>query len=235
MNNEFKNILEKYCLNKKNISTILKYSQIFMDITQQEKKVSEPKNKKRHRKIYNKDTLFWIFYIFEKGFQSYEMIGRDKYSVEMKYKANLVQLIKENKKNLKQYKIRISDLESDLLYSKSINIKTFFIMLVLKKINLIYYTDKLYYEYKSYDNDSTIIVYHDKKNNIYEHKEDINIDEIKSNRLVIESISKPIRAISYYKLNDIKNMCNTLKIDIMKNYTKTFTKKELYQKICHII
>ena len=235
MNNTFKNNLEKYCLNKKNISTILKCSQTFIDIAQKEKKESKPKNKKHGRKIHDKDTLFWIYYIFEKGFQSYEMIGRDKYSVEMKNKANIVQLIKENKKDLKQYKIKISDLESDLLYSKSINIKTFFIMLVLKKINLIYYTDKLFYEYKSYDNKNTIILYHDKKNNVYEHKEDININEIKMNKLVIESISKPIRAISYYKLNDIKNMCNTLKIDIMKNFTKTFTKKELYQKICLVI
>ena len=235
MNNNFKSNLEKYCLNKKNISTILKCSQTFMDITQKEKNESKPKNKKHNKKIHDKDTLFWIYYIFEKGFQSYEMIGRDKYSVEMKHKANIVQLIKEKKKDLKHYKIKISDLESDLLYSKCINIKTFFIMLVLKNINFIFYTDKLYYEYKSYDNEKTIILYHDKKNNVYEYKKDVNIDEIKLNRLVIESISKPIRAISYYKVDDIKNMCHILKIDIMKNFTKTFTKKELYQKICLVI
>ena len=163
------------------------------------------------------------------------MIGRDKYSVEMKYKANIVQLIKENKKELKQYKIKISDLESDLLYSKSINIKTFFILLVLKKVNLVYYTDNIYYEYMSYDNNKTIFIHHDKKNNIFDYKNDVNIEELKSSRLIVDSISKPIRAISYYKVDDIKKMCTILKINMMKNSTKAFTKKELYQKICLVI
>lgn len=230
MNERLKINLEKYCLNKKNISTILKNSMLFMDKNKTpENKVK--KNKRQKKVILDKDTLFWMLYIFENGFQSYEMIGRDKYSVEMKEKTKYVQLIKENKSNIKQYKIKISDLESDLLYNKEINIKTFFILLILKKINLIYYTDKLLFEHKSYDNKDTIIVYHDKKNNIFKNIDEVNIENIKLNKLIIESISKPIRAISYYKADDIKQMCKKLNINIMKNSTKMFTKKELYRKI----
>ena len=114
-------------------------------------------------------------YILENSFDAYDMIGRDKYSVEMKDKTKYVELIKENKSEIKQYKIKISELESDLLYSKSINIKTFFILLVLKKINFIYYTDKLFFEHKSYDNDNTIVVYHDKTNSVFE---DTSLDKL---------------------------------------------------------
>ena len=231
MNETLKLNLEEYCLNKKNISTILQNSLLFMDL-KQENEVSPPKKKKKqYKKIHDKDTLFWILYIFENSFDSYDMIGRDKYSVEMKHKTKYVELIKKNKSDLKQYKIKISDLEGDLLYIKSINIKTFFILLVLKKINFVYYTDKLFFHHKSYENKKTIIVYHDKKNDVFNNIDNIDIEGIKSDRLIIENISKPIRAISYYKAENIKNICKKLNIGIMKNSTKMFTKKELYQKI----
>ena len=42
---------------------------------------------------------------------------------------------KKVRENLKQYKIKISELEADLLYSNAININTFFILLILNKIN----------------------------------------------------------------------------------------------------
>ena len=90
MNETLKLSLEEYCLNKKNISTILQNSLLFMDL-KQEKVVAPPlKNKKQYKKIHDKDTLFWILYIFENSFDSYEMIGRDKYSVEMKHKTKYV-------------------------------------------------------------------------------------------------------------------------------------------------
>ena len=231
MNETLKLSLDKYCLNKKNISTILQNSLLFMDLKQEKAPHPTQKKKKQYKKIHEKDTLFWILYIFENSFDAYDMIGRDKYSVEMKDKTKYVELIKENKSEIKQYKIKISELESDLLYSKSINIKTFFILLVLKKINFIYYTDKLFFEHKSYDNDNTIVVYHDKTNSVFNHIDNIDIENIKSERLIIENISKPIRGISYYKAENIKNICKKLNIGIMKNATKMFTKKELYQKI----
>ena len=136
MNENLKTSLEKYCLNKKNISTILQNSLLFMDLKQEKAPHPTQKKKKQYKKIHEKDTLFWILYIFENSFDAYDMIGRDKYSVEMKDKTKYVELIKENKSEIKQYKIKISELESDLLYSKSINIKTFFILLVLKKLIL---------------------------------------------------------------------------------------------------
>jgi len=230
MNENLKTSLEKYCLNKKNISTILQNSLLFMDLKQKKTEL-KPKKKKQHKKIHENDTLFWILYIFENSFDVYDMIGRDKYSVEMKDKTKYVELIKENKSEIKQHKIKISELESDLLYSKSMNIKTFFILLVLKKINLIYYTDKLFFEHKSYNNDNTIIIYHDKQNSVFNRIDNTDIENIKSERLIIENISKPIRGISYYKAENIKNICKKLNIGIMKNATKMFTKKELYQKI----
>ena len=42
---------------------------------------------------------------------------------------------------------------------------------------------------------------------------------------------KPIKAISNYKAQELKDICKKLKIDIMKTPTKSKTKKELYQLV----
>ena len=229
MNSALKSNLEKYCLNKKNISTILK-SRI-IDYKDVPTEIKTKKDIRKKPRIFNKDVLFWMYYIFYHGLDRYEMIGKNKYSEEMKEKTNLIKKIKENKSILKQNKLKMSDIESDLLYSKKIKVETLFIILYIHKINFIYYTDSIIYLHKSYENDKTMYIYYDKKNNIYEEKKEIDIEELMKSRLKIDLLAKPLRAISYYKANDIKEMCKILNISIMKNAVKTYTKKELYEKI----
>ena len=62
-------------------------------------------------------------------------------------------------------------------------------------------------------------------------KENENIETIKNEKYIITSLDKKIKAISKYKADDIKNIAKILNIDIMKSSNKTFTKKELYEKI----
>lgn len=223
-------MLKKYCLNKKNISTILKLDiKKYKDIDIEKK----PKIQERKKKplILKKDVLFWMYYIFKYGIDKYELIGKNKYSEEMREKTELIKNIKKNKALLKQNKIKYSDIESDLLYSKKIKIETLFIILHIHNINFIYYTDTVLYIYKSYENDKTMYIYHNKKDNVYEKKDKIDIEDLMLSRLKIDILSKPLRAISYYKADDIKKMCKTLDINIMKNAMKTYTKKDLYEKI----
>lgn len=255
--------IKTYCLNKKNISTILREN-FFMD----ENKInfnniikkntfdnnfgntigntidsaidSANDNTIKHITKYNnfireKDKLFWMLYIFQNGYENYTMLGKNTYSFEMKEKTNFVKQIKKNKKELKQFKIKISDLEADLLYSKAININTFFVLLILSNINFIYYTKNLLFQWKMSKNENTFILNHDKKNNIYYDEDKALVDEyfnnLKKTRLLIDNLNKPIKGLSAYKVMEIKELCNNLQINIMKNAKKTFSKKELYEKI----
>ena len=179
--------------------------------------------------VNDKDKLFWFWYIFEYGYNSYEMLGKNTYKTEMKHKTRLVEIIHKEKKNLKKFKFKLNDIEQDILYSKNISIKSFMVILFLNKINLIYYTDVVFYENINFDR--TIVIYHNKSNNIYEMKENENIETIKNEKYIITSLDKKIKAISKYKADDIKNIAKILNIDIMKSSNKTFTKKELYEKI----
>ena len=98
----------------------------------------------------------------------------------------------------------------------------------MHKINLIYYTDVVYYENIIFD--KSIVIYYDKINNIYELKEN-DIESIKDEKYIITSLDKQLKAISNYKASDIKSIAKKLDINIMKDDKKTFTKKELYEKI----
>lgn len=255
--------IKKYCLNKKNISRILKEN-FFVDeekinfnniikknsnfesnevdknnTTCKGNKNNQSNTTKNIKKpthfIREKDKLFWMLYIFQNSYESYNMLGKNTYSFEMKEKTKFVKQIKKDKKDLKQYKIKISELEADLLYSNAININTFFILLILNKINFVYYTENLVFQWKRPNNETTFILKHDKKNNIYYDEDRALVDEyfndLKKTRLVIDNINKPIKGVSTYKVNELKEICIKLQINIMKNAKKTFSKKELYEKI----
>ena len=98
----------------------------------------------------------------------------------------------------------------------------------MHKINLIYYTDVVYYENIIFD--KSIVIYYDKINNIYELKEN-DIESLKDEKYIITSLDKQLKSISNYKASDIKSIAEKLDINIMKDDKKTFTKKELYEKI----
>ena len=249
-------ILE-FSLNRKNISSILKdnifksheeicnnYKQTNTNNTNNNAKNNAKNNANNANNANNdaktdffikeKDKLFWMLYFFEYDYNSYIMLGKNTYSFEMKEKTKLIKNIKERKKELKHFKIKITDIEADLLYNKQMKVSTFFIILILKNINFLYYTENLIYQWNS-GNDKTFILKHNTIDNIYTNEDKALTDEyfelLQESRLLVDNLKKPIKGLSYYKVNDLKEICEKLKINIMKNAKKSFSKKELYEKI----
>jgi len=245
-----------YCLNNKNISLILK-EHIFKNheeicdkynssnkqhnpSNKQHNPSNNPSNKQQNSTnndffIKEKDKLFWMLYIFENGYDNYNMLGKNTYSLEMKEKTKLVKQVKERKKELKSFKIKIHDIEADLLYSKKINITTLFTLLTIKHINFLYYTENIVYQWKKEENDKFFIIKHNTLDNIFTNEDKALTDEyfelLKESRLLVDNLKKPIMGVSYYKVGELKDICEKFKINIMKNAKKTFSKKELYEKI----
>ena len=52
---------------------------------------------------------------------------------------------------------------------------------------------------------------------------------------MVDSLVKPIKSISSYTAQNIRDICTKLKINIMKGPTKYKTKKILYQLVCEKI
>ena len=218
----------EFFLNKTNIDKIINNICFINDYEKKEKPVMQ----KKSDDVFvndNEDKLFWFWYIFHYSYENYEMLGKNTYQKEMKIKTGLVEMIHKQKKELKKFKMKVNDIEQDILYSKKISIKSFMIILYLHKINLVYYTDNIYYENILFD--KTIVIYYNKDNNLYEMKKNENIETIKNEKFLISSLDKKIKAISKYKADEIKIIAKKLGIEIMKSSNKTFTKKELYEKI----
>ena len=52
---------------------------------------------------------------------------------------------------------------------------------------------------------------------------------------IVDSYIKPIKGISNYKAQDLRDICKKLNINIIKTPSKIKTKKVLYQLICEKI
>jgi hypothetical protein len=84
-------------------------------------------------------------------------------------------------------------------------------------------------------NDSEqIYIIHLLENHKYGYRIDTrkNVDILKTNLYQLDNISKPIKAFSSYKLQELIDICRKLAIDIIdKDTQKNKSKKDLYEAI----
>lgn len=248
---DYNHVLEKlqdYILDQKNIKKSL--NSIFVDRINQNSnlinKISKQNDKssKQNPKIYvpkHADTLFWCFYIIKNGFEEYESLPAINIVVEKKLKIEYVDKIRNNKNKLKKYKIAtLTHIEDRLVNEKVIDIKTFFSLCVIENINVMYIYKKTFYNLNSNMSDLRYNVIHRLDNNKYGY-EDIMIEDndecdnektlntYKNNFLEITNIDKPIKSMSYYKVDDLVENCKKLGISYENSKSKIKSKKELYE------
>lgn len=196
------------------------------------------------------DELFWIFYIIINGFSQYELIGSNGYEIEKTEKYRLIELLreKEYKQILKQNKITKikEDIEDDLGHKERISYKTFFALCYTHKLNILFIHRQKCFKIVSgnaEDNFHIIIKYDPPKENrhgnykyvyITEHTQEDREKYMNNNKFFQwETIDKPLRPISYYKVKDLIDICilHKLKED---EYIKK-TKQEVYDLLLEII
>ena len=185
------------------------------------------------------DSLFWCFYIIKNGNLNYEMLNNKNTLLAKQIKIDMVDLIRKNKDIVKQYKFdTISNHESNLANDNNLSMKTFLTLCSIENINVIYLKKNTYYELLM--NDSNIIyILHELecKSNYYnkygfELSTEKLLNNLRNNFFKLESLVKPIKSISAYKVNELIDICNKLVIKINNDITcKQKSKKELYESI----
>lgn len=193
-----------------------------------------------------KDTLFWSFYILKNSFESYEMLGHINIVVEKKLKIEYVELLRMKKQELKSKKIaQMAHVENQLANEYIIDLKTFFMLCAIEKINILYIHKKSFYllnhdEVEELDNGIKDygIIHLIKKNdfgNKYGFTENITAEQVnkyKETFFCVDNISKPIRGNSFYTIKDLIEIAKKLNIEIVNETTqKPKTKNELYESI----
>jgi hypothetical protein len=162
-----------------------------------------------------KDSLFWCFYIIVNGFSKYEFEPAT-YIKEKNEKIRYIEMVRNNKKLLKEQKIKpISDIEDYLANKEQLNIKTFVALCILEGINIIIINNQTYIEYNLISG-SKIHVIHQKRPfsfSIELNASDEIIQKYRDTHFQIQNIDKPILSISSYNVSELNAFCKKLQIN----------------------
>ena len=222
--NTIKNSLDKR-LDKRVENNIVKTNNFFEQKTKEKINIFVPKQK---------DSLFWCFYILKYGEQNYEMLENINIVLEKRLKIEYVEKIRKEKQIVKSHKFAtLTHLENQLANEEKIDLPTFFTLCVLENINVLYICKKTYFELLM--NDDKIHIIHRLDNYSkygYEGIEQSKIDLYRSTLFKVDSVEKPIKSISSYKVSELVEFCTKLGIEIcVKDTNKNKSKKDLYESL----
>jgi len=200
-------------------------------------------NVTKERFFYPKecDQLFWIYYIFVNGFSKYEMLDTSKFINEKAVKLECIELLRMNKAHLDSFKIKgLKDtVEDDLVNSKKIDIKTFIALCIVSNLNVMFLHRRRYYEIAcDPDNTDPIFVVHQFNSPTAKYAYEDNVgDEVvqkyRENNHLSHSITTPLKGVSSYKVGDLRDIRDKLKL--VSDDTIHKTKAQLYKLLVDTI
>ena len=174
------------------------------------------------------DDLFWCFYIIYLGFQRYEII-HNFFTEEKNIKIQFVELVRKHKNILKQNKWKRNRIENELVHEKKISLTTFICLCVITNCGFVLIDHRKVLDKRVHtDMENThLIIKEGYEWSLYtEDDKENKIQKALETMWIIDSIEKPLRAISSYKVKDLRTICQKLSLSSEKK-----KKKELYQTI----
>ena len=226
------NQLSKYFFDENRIL----YSSNNLIINDPNKKLSNNNSKitddKSANTIYipkEKDTLFWILFIIKNGEFEYEMSLKNNFLNEKNIKIDYVSKIRASKELIKQYKIiSLSELENNLSNDAKLSIESFFILSALENKNIIFIWKNSYFKlYSNDENDLYIISNRNNKYGFQKANKTYFMESIKNNKFELNTLAKPIKSISSYKVDEIKSILTKLGVPLENKLNKN----NLYEKL----
>ena len=180
---------------------------------------------------YEKDQLFWCFYIIINGQDKYDMIKNSIFKTEKEFKIESVEKLRFKKDILKINKLKKTEVENQLVNIQCIKLEALRALCILYEISIIYVSGRTYTLFNYGTDISAIIIKINNKfgfrlNNINQYVEDI-----KSKYFNIEDRSKPIKGISSYTIKELQDIAIKLDISLIDTTGKKIVKKALYETI----
>lgn len=204
-----------------------------------------PKNTKPFTP-FQKDKLFWCFFIILKGYDEYEMNHSNSFSVEKQLKIETVEKLKEIKEKLKELKLKRTELEDELVNKQMITMKGLCALCLVHNVSITYVFGRKFCEISGQAADAKkgIIIQNEKKEDSLKWtSNELNnnnefITKLHEDYWLIENIQKPLKAPSAYTLTDLQTICKKLLIEThsqVNDKTKAKNKTTLYEEILQCI
>jgi hypothetical protein len=194
---------------------------------------------------FQRDKLFWCFYIILNGYEEYEMNHSNSFSIEKQIKIETVEKLKSIKEKLKELKLKRTELEDELVNKQTITLKGLYALCLVHNVSITYIYGRKYCELVSQPDGGAsekkgIIIQNEKKidalkwtsNEINQNNDFLT--QVRNDYWFIENIQKPLNAPSAYTLTELQEIANKLKIDTqttVNDKSKAKTKTKLYEEI----
>ena len=187
---------------------------------------------------HQKDSLFWLFYMFWKGLDTYKLLGSHTYAEEKKCKIECIQRIRNSKSLLKlhQYK-KLSTCEDELLNQETIGLKTFCALCVIENIHIRIVFRRMIFTLFQEDNHEDIQYTIHRVQQVYGYEEyDVTtMDAIMPSKYEFTNIEKPLYAIGNYSSGQLLEIAPFFHVDIKNQSGKSKTKQNIYNEVCESI
>lgn len=182
---------------------------------------------------YQKDKLFWCFYIILFGMEKYEQDVSHSFSVEKKLKFEIIEKVSSSgplSQKIKELKIKRSDLENELLSNTDISLKCMYALCAIHSISLIIITGKKYYKF-DFDENAICknVIYRQPSGEFAVYNGDNYV--LDSSLYLVENVCKPIKSASSYLLADLKELCAKMNISLEDSNGKHKCKNKLYEDV----
>ena len=176
-----------------------------------------------------KDKLFWCFYIILFNLSEYDMVS-NYFTKETEIKYKWIEEFRNNKALFKPIKVSKNTVETELAHNKMITMTCIKALCYLEKILTFFILIiKKYYEVIVNENNPIYLI--EKYENNFGLKQNVTIDKIdyyRNNFWKLENLDKPLKAVSSYKADELRDICKRLKIETIK-----LTKPQMYEKILY--
>lgn len=217
-------VYQKYMFTPENINKLLVEKKCDNKLNFKPKPVN--KEQINNNNLINRfDKLFWTIYKIVKGDYFYE--NSNNFKTEKDFKIKSIEELRTIKSDIKTYKLRINEIEDQLLNNKKINLEAFFALALLYKLNIFYVWDNKYYTFNCNEN-SDIYIIRNTKEGIYIEDDNKKIEFYKENYYNVDNLNKQIKSITNYTKDQLLVIAKKLGIEDINSNPK---KQQIYEKI----
>lgn len=178
-----------------------------------------------------KDKFFWGFYIFVHGEYEYKIAQNNWFSIEKQWKMDTMKKLDTIKPQLKDLKIKVPDIEDELINCERLSLKGLQVFCILYEVNVLYVAGRKYCEFL-YNNDKDAKTFVIENDGIYRNTDDAYLKKIRDTYWKMENVNKPLKGASAYSLQEMQDICVKMEIELVDSVSKKKkTMKVLYQEL----